>query len=452
MSTLMKSVSGIRGIVGDTLTPELILSVGAAFAKFANRGLVVIGRDSRPTGEAVSLGMQSVLSLAGCDVVDLGVVPTPTVQIMVEELCAAGGIVISASHNPIDWNAFKLIDKTGSFLNAVQIPKFFKLMEGPFRYPGFGGVGNIIKNTSASDIHIDKVFSVIDTKKISSKKFKVSLDSVNGAGSVITPDMLGRLKCSVDPVFCEINGIFPRIAEPLPENLSALSKAVIKNKSDIGFAQDPDADRLAVVDEKGRPIGEEYTVALVTEHLLAKKKGTVVVNLSTTRAVQDIAIKYGCRFVRSKVGEINVVDEMRKLGARIGGEGNGGVISPEIHLGRDSLAGIGYILEMMAEKGKPISEIVAGLPRYVMKKGKVNYDPGRFSPDQVKKIKDSFKKEKVSSIDGLRIDFEKHHDFQGGWVHLRPSNTEPVFRIITEGKDAAQADAIYNYFSKLFSR
>ncbi len=450
MSTLMKSISGIRGVVGDTLTPELILAVGSAFAKFVNRGLVVIGRDSRPTGEAVSLGMQSILSLSGCDVVDLGIVPTPTVQIMVEELNAAGGIVISASHNPIDWNAFKLIDKTGSFLNAVQIPKFFKLMEGSFKYPDYSGVGNIIKNTSASEIHIKKVFSVVNTKKISEKKFKISLDSVNGAGSIITPDMLKRLNCSVDPVYCEINGIFPRIAEPLPENLSALSKAVIKNKSDIGFAQDPDADRLAVVDEKGRPIGEEYTVALVTEHLLSKKKGTVVVNLSTTRAVEDVAVKYGCRFVRSKVGEINVVDEMRKLGARIGGEGNGGVISPEIHLGRDSLAGIAYLLEMMAEKGKPVSEIVADLPQYVMKKGKVKYDPEKFGPGHVKKIKDNFKKEKISSIDGLRIDFEKHPEFKGGWVHLRASNTEPVFRIITEGKNSEQAENIYSYFSKLF--
>jgi phosphomannomutase len=264
--------------------------------------------------------------------------------------------------------------------------------------------------------------------------------------------MLGRLNCSVDKVYCEINGVFPRIAEPLPENLKALSEAVIKNKSDIGFAQDPDADRLAVVDEKGRPIGEEYTVALVTEHLLSKKKGTVVVNLSTTRAVEDIALKYGCKFARSKVGEINVVEEMRKLGARIGGEGNGGVISPEIHLGRDSLAGIVYILEMMAEKGKPLSEIVADLPQYVMKKGKVKYNPKKFGPAHIKKIKDRFKKEKISSIDGLRIDFEKDPDFAGGWVHLRASNTEPVFRIITEGRTAVQAENIYNYFSKLFAK
>lgn len=445
----MKSVSGIRGVVGETFTPELIVQVSSAFAKYCKGGLVVLGRDSRPTGDVIARTVRAALAMAGTDVVDIGIVPTPTVQVMVEKLGAAGGIVISASHNPIEWNAFKLVDKTGLFLNSNQVKSFFAMMESKKKYVRWNRIGKITENFNAGDVHIDMVLKTINRNSIRKRKFKVVLDSVNGAGSLITQKLLEELGCDVIPLYCDMTGIFPRVAEPLPENLGALSKAVKKHGAHIGFAQDPDADRLAVVDNTGRPIGEEYTLALVSEHMLSLKKGRIVTNLSTTRAIDDIAKKYGVRVKRTKVGEINVADEMRRNGARIGGEGNGGIISPEVHLGRDSLAGIGYILQMMTDRKRPIADIVASLPQYVMKKGKVKLegsDPGR----KLDEIKNSFKGEKFSSIDGLRIDFRKHEAFSGGWVHLRSSNTEPVFRIISEGKDKKQAEQIFKHFFGLF--
>lgn len=450
-SQLMKSVSGIRGIVGETVTPELVVSVGKAFAQFVKRGTVVVGRDSRASGDAIARNLESVLMLAGCDVISCGIVPTPTVQIMVTELNARGGIVVSASHNPIEWNAFKLISNRGIFLNSNEIIRFFSLMEPDFSYPRWNGIGNIFFSTDADTIHINKVLKVISTNKIKRRKYRVVLDSVNGAGSIITQKLLHRLGCEVIPHNCSITGTFPRGAEPLTKNLKGLADMVSKKSADIGFAQDPDADRLAIVDEYGVPIGEENTVALVVEHLLSKKPGRVVVNLSTTRTVEDIAKKYGVKFKRTKVGEIHVVEEMRKNGARIGGEGNGGVISPEIHLGRDSLAGIAYILEMMIERKKTISQLVSELPSYTMKKGKVKLAGAVNIERFYSNLKDMYKEERISSLDGIRIDFQDHKEFSGGWVHLRPSNTEPVFRIISEGKSASQANKIYRAFSKLLT-
>lgn len=448
-STLMKSVSGIRGIVGDSVTPGLINTVGSAFAAYCNYGTVVIGRDSRPTGPAIELGLESSLILSGCDVLNIGIVPTPTVQLMVEHYGADGGIVISASHNPIEWNAFKLIGKNGTFLTSNEIEKFFKLMEKSFSYQGWDGIGSLTLKAGSDDIHIKKVCSAIDTASVRNRKFRVALDSVNGAGSVITPRLLNELGCEVIPIHCEMNGMFPRGPEPLAKNLSILCNTVLRQKADIGFAQDPDADRLAIVDDNGKAIGEEYTIALVTEHLLSMKSGRVVINLSTTKAIDDIARKHGAPVARTRVGEINVVEEMMRHGARIGGEGNGGVISPDIHLGRDSLAGICYVLEMMASRGKKISELVSELPAYVMQKGSVSLAGKSMDRDLLKRIQKEYAGQKVSTIDGLRIEFIEHPEFEGGWVHLRPSNTEPIFRIIAEGRDEAQAKAIFDTFSRL---
>ena len=446
-SPLMKSVSGIRGIVGESFTPGLLASAGSAFAKYAGYGTVVVGRDSRPTGEAVSMNLISVLLLAGCDVVDIGIVPTPTVQVMVEELKAAGGIVLSASHNPVEWNALKLINSKGTFLTQTEINRLFKLMDAPAAFQKWNKMGKLTKIDNAGEIHLKKVFKIIDANKIRSRKLHVVIDSVNGAGSIITPDFLRQLNCKVTEINCVPDGLFPRGAEPLPENLKQLSEAVLKNKADIGFAQDPDADRLAIVDENGKPLGEEYTVSLVAEHLLSGRKGSVVVNLSTTRAIEDVAAKYKVPFFRSKVGEINVVEEMKKRNAMIGGEGNGGVISPEVHLGRDSLAGIAYILEMMSSRKKKISEIMKEMPEYYMKKGKVTLSGKSDVNAILTDIKNEFKSEKISNIDGLRIDFAKNEKFKNGWVHLRSSNTEPVFRIICESDSIAKTDLIYKYFA-----
>jgi phosphomannomutase len=448
-SPLMKSVSGIRGIVGGSFDPDLIVRVGSAFAEHVKRGKVVVGRDSRPTGEIIAQCLESVLALAGCDVVDIGIVPTPTVQLAVEELHAAGGVVISASHNPIEWNAFKLIGSSGSFLNQKEINKFFALMEKAGKFMPWDRVGTLNRYEGAQDMHIDRVTGVIDAARVRKASFKVALDSVNGAGSIITPELLKRLGCTTVPVHCTVDGTFPRGAEPVPANLGDLSAAVKSNSCHVGFAQDPDADRLAIVDEQGRPIGEENTIALVAKHLLAKKPGRVVVNLSTTKTVEEIARQFKSPFKRTRVGEINVADEMRRGGARIGGEGNGGVISPEVHLGRDSLAGIVYVLEMMAETGKSVSQLVAELPSFVMIKGKTKISGKSSGKSFAARLKKEFKGDRFSEIDGVRIDFTRHAAFRGGWVHLRPSNTEPIFRIIAEGVDAAQAKKIYSHFEKL---
>ncbi|HOD15703.1 MAG TPA: phosphoglucosamine mutase, partial [Spirochaetota bacterium] len=440
---------GIRGIVGESVTPALINAVGSAFAAYCNYGTVVIGRDTRPTGLAIERGLESSLVLSGCDVLNIGIVPTPTVQVMVEHCKADGGIVISASHNPIEWNAFKLIGKKGTFLTSSEIEKFFRIMEKDFSYPGWDGIGSLSQKSGSDEIHIKKVCSVINTASVRDRKFRVALDSVNGAGSAITQKLLHELGCEVIPVHCEMNGMFPRGPEPLAKNLSILSTTVQRQKADIGFAQDPDADRLAIIDENGKPIGEEYTIALVAEHLLSRQAGRVVINLSTTKAVDDIARKHGAPVARTRVGEINVVEEMMRHGARIGGEGNGGVISPDIHLGRDSLAGIVYVLEMMAERQKSVSGLVSDLPVYVMVKGSVSLAGKEIDRELLPRIQKEFSGQKVSTIDGLRIEFIEHPEFAGGWVHLRPSNTEPIFRIIAEGKDDAQAKAIFDTFSRM---
>lgn len=448
-SPLMKSVSGIRGIVGETFTPELLASAASAFASYAHYGTVVVGRDTRPTGEALSMNLISSLVLAGCEVIDVGVVPTPTVQIMTEELGAAGGIVLSASHNPVEWNALKLINRHGIFLTPVEIGRFFALMESPLKYKKWDKTGNLKVSEDASERHLLRVLGAINVDHVRNSNFHVVIDSVNGAGSTITPELLRRLNCRVTEINCLPDGLFPRGAEPLPENLKQLSDAVIKNGADIGFAQDPDADRLAIVDETGKPLGEEYTVTLVADHILSKNNGPVVVNLSTTKAVEDVALKHGVKFYRARVGEINVVEEMKRRKAIIGGEGNGGVISPEVHLGRDSLAGICYILEMMSVRSKKISGIMEEMPLYIMKKGKVKLSAGSDINSILAGIRNEFRNEKISEIDGLRIDFTHNEKFRNGWVHLRSSNTEPVFRIIAESESGIKTEKIYRYFSGL---
>jgi len=450
-SQLMKSVSGIRGVVGETFTPELIQQMASAFAKYANYGKIIVGRDSRPTGKYIAMQLKSILAMNGCDVIDIGIVPTPTVELVVREYKADGGIVISASHNPIEWNAFKLINSTGRFLNEKEIKRYFKIMDDRnFKPAKWNGFGKVYEDLSAVDMHVKRVLEIVDVKRIKRQKFKVVLDSVNGAGSIVTQQLLKKMGCQVIPINCDLSGNFVRGAEPVPENLSMLADAVLKNRADIGFAQDPDADRLAIVDNNAVPIGEERTISIVTEHILSQKKGDVVINLSTTRAVEEIAKNHECKVFRTKVGEINVVDKMVKIEALLGGEGNGGVISPEINMGRDSLAGIGYILEMMAQRKETLSEINKSIPEFVMKKGKVSIKNKKIDNKVFEKIAKEFPGEKISKLDGLRIDFRKNKDFNGGWVHLRSSNTEPIFRIISEGIDEKQADAIYRYFARYF--
>ncbi|MCX8124390.1 MAG: phosphoglucosamine mutase [Spirochaetes bacterium] len=320
----------------------------------------------------------------------------------------------------------------------------------------FGAQWNKIKSveydSSAEHIHIEKVLNVIDVGAIRKKKFTVVLDSVNGAGSIITQELLKKLGCRVIPIHCDMStGIFPRGAEPVAKNLKALTQAVKEHKADIGFAQDPDADRLAIVNEKGQPIGEELTVTLAAVRCLEKRKGPVVVNMSTTKAIEDVASYYGVRVYRAKVGEIHVVEAMKHHKAVIGGEGNGGVISPEVHFGRDSLVGIAYCLELMAHRSESISQIVAKLPVYYMHKDTIAVSQGFDAGAIAQKIKEQYADELINTVDGIRIDFVKNSEFKGGWVHLRPSNTEPIFRIIAEGKTKTQLEAIVNTFKNVSS-
>lgn len=444
---IKKSVSGIRATVGDDLTPELITSVAGAFAAYLKKGTVVVGRDSRPTGEAISRAFTSALNLAGIDVVDIGLVPTPTVQYVTEQLQASGGVVITASHNPVEWNAFKLINGDGTFLNEKQMKRLLQLMEKPRKWVSWKYTGSYRKDESLAMSHVDDALKLVDIAKIRRKKFRVVLDSVNGAGSIITQELLKRLGCSVLPLYCTPGEPFPRVAEPLPEHLGDLSAAVKKYNAHLGIAQDPDADRLALVDETGTPMGEEYTITAVAAHLLRSAKGRVVVNLSTTRAVEDVAKAAGVPFTRAKVGEINVVDVMRKKDdILIGGEGNGGVIDPALHLGRDSLVGIVRILDMMASEKRGLSEIKKTLPQYVMRKYKIKVSDDLSYERLYEMLKKDFAKERISTLDGIRIDFREQSRFPGTWVHLRASNTEPAFRIICEGRDEKTAKAVEKYF------
>ena len=449
--SLMKSISGIRGIVGQSLTPDLITKIAMAFSRHIGGGTVVVGRDSRGSGGSITGCFDAVLSLCGCNVIDIGIVPTPTVQIMVEHLKAKGGVVISASHNPIQWNAFKLINKSGSFFGPDEMNGFLQLVD---EVSPFGVAWNKIKpiqyDDTAMDIHIKKVLQAIDADAIRKKHFKVVLDSVNGAGSIITQELLKHLGCRVIPIYCDMqSGVFPRGAEPIAKNLKQLADAVKQHKADIGFAQDPDADRLAIVDEDGKPIGEELTVTLAVMRCLLKKKGSVVVNMSTTRAVEDVAHRFGATVYRSKVGEIHVVEAMKKHRAVIGGEGNGGVIAPEVHYGRDSLVGIGYCLELMALHNTSISELVSSLPAYYMIKDTIAVDQGIDTGAIEHEITSQYHDEIINTLDGIRIDFIHHNCFKGGWVHLRASNTEPIFRIIAEGKTKEQCMAMIDAFKTM---
>jgi phosphomannomutase len=448
MATLIKSISGIRGIVGDGIDPENLVRFSAAFAKFCNYGKIVVGRDSRVSGEAFSKIVIGTLMSSGCDVVDVGIVPTPTVQIYVEELKASGGIMISASHNPNQWNALKLLNSEGTFLTPDQAKEYLKLEE-TFRpeYKRWNELGKYQFIQKAYQLHINKILNLdlINVDLIRSKKFKVLVDCVNGAGVKVVPELLETLGCEVTKINCEETGIFPRNPEPVPENLTETIKLAKEGNFDLTIIVDPDVDRLVLLQEDGEPFIEEYTVVLATDFVLSKKKGNVSVNLSTTKAVEDVAKKYGCNLFRTPVGEINVVEGMKKHQAVIGGEGSGGVIYPDLHYGRDALVGIAFTLQYLAEKNAKLSEIKKQLPAYYILKDK--FETKDFSPDDlIEKFKEEFSNQKLNEDDGLRIDFEDH------WIHLRKSNTEPIIRLIVEATSPELAQKLMeDYKSKLKS-
>ena len=444
MESLMIGISGMRGTIGGTLTPQVLMQMSAAFAaylkqtvKLADRAhlRVVFGRDSRPSGSWVRDIAVGTLTASGIEVIDLDIVTTPGVAMMVQHLSADAGMIATASHNPIQWNGLK-------FLNAMAIappPADAELIKKLYtqQKTDLVRVEKLIaptKNTQTHALHLKRVLDHVDVLGISSKRFKVVLDSVNGAGCVVTATLLSKLGCQVVHLNGTPDGQFAHEPEPTEKNLTGLAAEVKRQRAVCGFAQDPDADRLAIVDENGVYIGEEYSLVLAAEHILSKKSGGVAAaNLSTSRMLDDIAAKHGGRVVRTPVGEANVVQAMLRENAIIGGEGTGGVIDPRIVPGRDSLVGMAYVLQLMADTGKTISQLVAALPRYQIIKSK--FECRREDADRaVEAVKKEFAKEKIDTQDGVRIDWES------SWIHARPSNTEPIMRIIAEAPDRATAE------------
>ena len=459
--SLMVSISGIRGVVGESLTPETVVRYAAAFGEYCRRRAggrptVVLGRDGRATGKAVANVAASTLVSAGVDVRALGVVPTPTVALAVEQTGAAGGLIVTASHNPMQWNGMKFLAPTGMFLDAEENAAFWQIAgEGSARYVPWAEQGVHTADDSWNRRHVEALLALpyLDVERVRRRKFRVVADCINAAGGAIVPALLRALGCDVVEMNCEQSGVFTRNPEPVPENLGAAAARVREEKADLGIVVDPDVDRLVLITERGEPYSEEYTVASAVRFVLGRerelhpgRRHTVVVNLSTTRAVEDIARAYGAETLRTPVGEINVARRMKEAGAVIGGEGSGGVILPALHLGRDAIAGLGLLLQLLAESGETLAGLKAGLPQYAIAKGKI--DLGKAAPDPVMaRVRAAAGGAgAVNTDDGLKIDFPDH------WVHLRKSNTEPIIRVIAEARDAERAAAVVAEYRAMIER
>lgn len=441
----MISVAGIRGIVGDSLVPEEFLRYVLAFATLIDGGAVVVGGDSRLSREMMRHLAFAGLASAGSDVHDIGLAPTPTVGMMVRDFKATGGIAITASHNPSQWNAYKFFDNHGSFLDKDANARLLEIAtSGAFRRVGFKELGKVVVHDDAIERHVTAVLKHVDVAGIRARKFRVVVDCVNGVGAEIVPPLLNRLGCTVDLLYNNVNAEFPHNPEPLPENLGMLSETVKRLHPDVGFAVDPDADRLAIVDETGRPIGEERTLTLAAAAALeraqkaGKKLGPLVANLSTTRAMDDVAARFGVPLYRTAIGEAHVVGRIRKEQALIGGEGNGGVIFPPVHAGRDAATGIALILDALARAGADVtmSELNSRIPDYVMIKTK--FDVAGLD---VSAVADAMRKEFADATELVTEDGVKAV-FDNSWVHARPSGTEPVVRIFAEAPSEEKANAL----------
>lgn len=445
MSKLMIGISGVRGVVGETLSPELIVRLGQAFGTYVESGTVVVGRDSRVSGEMVKHALFGGLMAAGCDIIDLGIVGTPTAAIMVREKKAAGGVVISASHNPIQWNALKFFREDGVYLNGEQGRALLDIYYGnDARAVSYDRLGAVTTDDTAVQVHLQKVLELIDVKAIKRKRYRVALDCCNGAGSELALAFLKAVGAMTTPIYCVPDGNFPRNPEPTAAYVTELCKVVRKHKCDVGFAQDADADRIALVSEKGTYIGEEYSLCLAARYILEKNPGPVVTNLSTTRMVDDVAARFGCEVIRTPVGEVNVAETILATGAPAGGEGNGGVIDPRIHAGREALTGMALTLQLMLETGKTISQLAAEIPTYQMVKQKVDCSKRQLAPVLEALAKE--KADRVDARDGVKL------DFADGWVHVRASNTEPIVRVYAEARTKARAEGLADKYRKLVER
>ncbi len=447
--TLIKSISGIRGTIGgkpgDALTPVDTVKFAAAFGtwvKFRKGKRIVIGRDARISGEMVSNLVSSTLQGLGLDVIDLGLSTTPTVEIAVPLEKAGGGIILTASHNPIQWNALKLLNEKGEFISAEDGALVLKIaQEESFDFAPVEKLGSYEKKNTYVKKHIELILKnkLVDVKAIKNSKFKIVVDAVNSSGGICVPELLKALGVTkIKKLYCEPTGKFPHNPEPLPENIKTICKEVKNGKYDLGIVVDPDVDRLALIQEDGRPFGEEYTLVAVADYVLSRKKGNTVSNLSSTRALRDVTEKAKGTYTAASVGEVNVVNTMKKTKAVIGGEGNGGVIFPDLHYGRDALMGIALFLTHLAKSKMKASELRKTYPEYFISKNKIELTPQINVDEVLEKVKAKYASEKVNIADGVKIDFEKEKE----WVHLRKSNTEPIIRIYAESQNEKKADEL----------
>ena len=450
--TLIKSISGIRGTIGgvegNSLTPIDIVKFTSAYARFileqkVESKTIVIGRDARISGFMLSNIVSGTLIGCGFDVIDIGLSTTPTVEVAVHDLKAAGGIILTASHNPKQWNALKLLNNKGEFISANDGEVILDYStKNDFKFSLIDRIGKYQFDNSLNDSHINKVLDLelVDIDLIKSKKYKVVLDAVNSTGGIIIPKLLKELGVECVELYCTPNGDFPHNPEPLPENLKDISNLVVKEKADFGIVVDPDVDRLAFVCEDGTIFGEEYTLVSVADFVLSKLGGNAVSNLSSTRALSDITYKHGGEYFASSVGEVNVVEKMKETSAIIGGEGNGGIIYPKLHYGRDALVGIALFLTYLSEKDLSVSELRSSYPNYFISKNKIQLTDSTDMQFIISELANKYSKEKINLIDGLKIDFDE------GWVHLRKSNTEPIVRIYSESISKQKADKLASVF------
>ena len=440
---LMVSVSGVRGRVGEALTPEIIAKFAAGFGAWAKqragggKAKIVVGRDSRVSGPMFHPVVLSALQSVGCDVIDVGMAPTPTIQLAVEHHHAAGGLAITASHNPIEWNALKFIGPSGLFLDGTEAAEMRAAVDGDIPRATWDMLGTIETDTGAIERHIALVLALpfIDVDGIRRKGFHVALDCVRGAGGALMPKLLQQLGCRVSAINLETDGIFPRSPEPIAENLGELEALVKSSGADVGFAVDPDVDRLALVSDEGKAIGEDYTLALAAKVVLRTREGPIVTNLSTSRILDDIAAEQKRKVIRAPVGEVNVATRMRSEKAPVGGEGNGGVILTEMHLGRDAPVGAALILQLLLEESRSLSAIVASYPKYAIVKDKLDR-PSVPLDDVYATLREEFPNAEVDTQDGLRLTWPDR------WVHIRPSGTEPIVRVIAEAPSLDEANEL----------
>jgi len=450
--TLIKSISGIRGTIGgrtgDNLTPYDLVKFTAAYASWIIRNRnkktisIVVGRDARISGPMAYQLVSGTLMGMGINVINIGLATTPTTEIAVTEHKADGGLILTASHNPTQWNALKMLNHLGEFLNDKEGKDVVNRAEqGDMEFATVDKLGTVIKDKKIGDLHIKMICKLpyVNIKAIKKANFKVAIDCVNSVGGEILPKLLRSLGVKkVFELYCEPNGKFPHNPEPLPEHLKDISTLVVKKKADLGFVVDPDVDRLAIVNEDGSMFGEEYTLVAVSDYILKRKKGNTVSNLSSSRALKDVTEMHGGKYSASAVGEVNVVTAMKATKAVIGGEGNGGVILPDLHYGRDALVGIALFLSHLAEMKMKCSKLKASYPAYTISKNKIQLTPQIDVDNVLQKMKEKYSHEQINAADGVRIDFEKEKE----WVHLRKSNTEPIIRIYAESTSAQNADKL----------